>query len=85
MELEIAFTAYARAAFPAAVEPPVLAGVGADEVFDGLGVALRDVAEGIGLRLPVLRMDDVLGGDFEFERFSGAAGVRCVTIATKTT
>ena len=63
------------AGFPAAVDPEVLAGVDADEGFDGLGVALGDVAEGVGLGFPVLGEDDVLGADIEVELSVAAAGV----------
>src|SRR5436190_19382317 len=42
------------AGFPAAVDPEVLAGIGADEVFDGARVTLRDVALRIILLLPLL-------------------------------
>src|SRR6266481_508959 len=42
--------------FPAAVDPPVLAGVGADDVFEGARVALGDVAERVVLEFPILRV-----------------------------
>src|SRR5439155_20683575 len=63
------------AGLPAAVDPEVLAGVGADEVLDPLRVALRDVAERVVLALPLLGVDDVLHADLELELPVGPAGV----------
>src|SRR5687768_962192 len=56
-----------RPRLPAAVDPPVLAGVGADDVFEGLRVPLGDVPQRVVLRLPVVGEDDVLGADGELE------------------
>ena len=68
------------AGFPAAVDPEVLGGVFADEVFDGFGVAGGDIVEFVfvlvaGVILPVFGVDDVLGADVEFEFVAAAAGV----------
>jgi hypothetical protein len=68
------------AGFPAAVDPEVLGGVVADEVFDAFGVAGGDVVEFVfvlvaGVILPVFGVDDVLGADIEFEFVAAAAGV----------
>src|SRR4051812_27564142 len=62
-----------RPRLPAAVHPEILTGIGADHVFDPLGVSLRDVAQRIVLRLPILGPDDVLGADLEFELIVHAA------------
>jgi len=74
--LVVSFGSFAfGAGFPAAVNPPVLAWVLADDVFQGLGVALGDVAEGVGLGFPVVGVDDVLGADGESKLVVEAARV----------
>ncbi len=62
------------------MDPEVLGGVFADEIFDGFGVACGDVVEFVGVLVfgeifPVFGVDDVLGADIEFEFVADAAGV----------
>ena len=73
--LHVALSADAGFAFPAAMEPPVLAGRAADEAFEVVGVPLGQQRHGAQFEIRVARIADRRGADFVVQ-CAGPAGGR---------
>ena len=78
----LAFFAIVGFAFPAAVDPPILFGRLADELFEMVGIPLCEKRHAAVFKVRVERIADRGGTDFIMQRPADAAGVadhrRCV-------